>query len=224
MRKYDNVIFDLDGTLLNTKVGIVSSLIEMTSNLNLSQIPECDYNRFIGPPIEQSVREYYGFDELQTREAAMMFRKIYAEKHLFDAVPYENILDTLAKLKDSGLNLAIATYKRHDYAEKAIKYFGLDKYCNPYIGSDTDSRTTKTAIILACISKMNANVLRTVYIGDTEHDRIGAKEANIDFIGVTYGFGYNKNSRLEYSVDSPEKIINLILGEDNNNDLRLHTS
>lgn len=212
MRKYDNVIFDLDGTLLDTKAGIVSSLIDTAAYFSLSQIPEYDYNRFIGPPIEQSLCEYYKLDELQTKEMSAMFRKIYMEKYLFDAEPYENITDVLATLKNLGIQLAIATYKRYDYAEKVIKYFGLDKYCNPCIGSDSDTKATKTAIIRACISEMKADILQTVYIGDTEHDQIGAKGANIDFIGVTYGFGYDKNNKLEYSVDTPEKIIEIILG------------
>ena len=57
---------------------------------------------------------------------------------------------------------------------------------------------------------MQANTLRTVYVGDTEHDRIGAKEANIDFIGVTYGFGCNEINQTKCSVDNFEKIINHI--------------
>ena len=212
MQKYDNVIFDLDGTLLNSKSGVIKSLIDMATNLNLPQISKCDYNSFIGPPIEQSVRTYYGLDDLQTKEAAAMFRKIYVEKYLFDAVLYENVQETLSKLKDAGIELAIATYKRHDYTEKIVKHFGLDKYCSPCFGSDTDNRTTKTAIICACISKMNADTSQTVYVGDTEHDRIGAKEANIEFIGVTYGFGYSQNNHPECAVDSLEKITKIILG------------
>ena len=212
MPKYENAIFDLDGTLLDTKDGIIKSLSFMSSNLKLPPIPECKNNLFIGPPIEQSVREYYGLDDQKTTEAAAMFRKVYAESYLFEAVLYDGILNTLSSLKNNGIRLAIATYKRHDYAKKIIEHFGLNEFCNPCLGSDSACRNTKTAIILACIMEMNADVSRTVYIGDTEHDRVGAKETNIDFIGVTYGFGYIKGNCSKDFANTPAEIAEIILG------------
>jgi len=212
--KYKTAIFDLDGTLLNTRIGVVKSLIYMTSTLGLPPIPEDKYSFFIGPPIEQSVHEYFGFDELQTKETAALFRKVYAELYLFDAALYEGMLKTLARLKDKGVNLAIATYKRHDYAKKVIEYFGLAKFCNPCLGSDSVHRNTKAAIIRACMSEMNVDESQTVYIGDTEHDRLGARETDIDFIGVTYGFGYVQGNHLQNFANTPAEIAEIILGGD----------
>lgn len=213
MRKYDYVIFDLDGTLLNTKSGIISALIEAAAKLGLQQIPEHEYNSFIGPPIEQSVREYFELNDTQVKEAAAIFRKYYAEKYLFDAYPYEGVSETLKQLNNAAVKMAVATYKRHEYAVKVIEHFELNKYCFPCLGSNLDRRTTKTITIRECISEMNADIRRTVYIGDTEHDRIAASEAGIDFIGVTFGFGYGKENDLAISVDSFSEIAKVIIGE-----------
>jgi phosphoglycolate phosphatase len=211
LRKYDNAIFDLDGTLLNTKEGIVKSLIDMAADLRFPPIPESKYGFFIGPPIEQSLCEHYGLDDTQTKTAALVFRKFYTEQYLFEAIPYDGIINMLTLLKGKGVNLAIATYKRHDYTEKIIRHFNLDKYCSPCYGSDTESRTTKTAIIRACMADMNISASRTVYVGDTEHDRHGAEEAGIGFIGVTYGFGYTQ--KCHGFADTPDEIAGLILGD-----------
>ena len=212
MLSYNSVIFDLDGTLLNTKAGIVKSLIYVTESLDLPSIPESKYSFFIGPQIEHSLRDYFQLNEERTIEAASAFRKVYAEQYLFDAEPYDGILDMLASLKSSSLKLAIATYKRHDYAGKVIEHFGLNKYCNPCLGSDPEIRTTKALIISACMSEMNADPSRTVYVGDTEHDRLGAEKAGISFIGVTYGFGYTRNGN--GYCDTANAISEIILGGD----------
>jgi phosphoglycolate phosphatase len=181
----------------------------MSADLGFPPIPESKYSSFIGPPIEQSLCKHYSLDDTQTKTAAAVFRKFYTERYLFEAVPYEGIINMLTLLKSKGVNLAIATYKRHNYTEKIIKFFNLDKYCSPCYGSDTESRTTKTAIIKACMSDMNISTSRTVYVGDTEHDRHGAEGAGIEFIGVTYGFGYTQK-RYGFA-DTPDEIVGLIL-------------
>lgn len=210
-KRFDNVIFDLDGTLLNSKPGVVKSLISMTKQLNLPQIPEQDYYRFIGFPIEQSVREYYGIDEKKVTDAAAAFRKTYAEKFLFDAVLYDGVQNVLTELARNNIRLAIATYKSQLYLQDIIKHFQLDEYCHPIIGSAPDSLSTKVAIVNACIKDMSANTKRTVYIGDTENDRTSALECGVDFIGATYGYGYSKNQCPPPFANEPVELVNMIL-------------
>lgn len=208
MKKYDCVIFDLDGTLLNTELGIVASLREMTAQLSLPPILLSEYSRFIGPPIEQSVKEYFTLDDGRVAQAAKAFREVYTTHYLYDAEPYDGIVDLLEKLHRADIKSAIATYKRHDYAVKVIEHFGLDKFCCPCLGSNAEG-TSKSAIIQTCLSELNADISRSVYVGDTEHDRVGAAENGIDFIGVTYGFGFKPNG----TKVSVEKLTELLLME-----------
>jgi phosphoglycolate phosphatase len=211
LRKYDCAVFDLDGTLLNTERGIVNGLNDMTDKLGLKQIPPGDRRRFIGPPIEQSVRAYFGLDDRRAEEAAAVFRTVYASRYLFEAVPYHGVAEMLRRLTDGGMRCAIATYKRHDYAVKLTERFGFDKYCRPCLGSDTKELALKEKIILECVKRMGGEASRTLYIGDTEHDRVGAKQAGIDFLGVTYGFGFIPGK--ESFADTPAQITELIPGK-----------
>lgn len=210
MKNYDSAIFDLDGTLLDSQAGAIKSLADTAAVFGLAPVPESKYDSFIGPPIERSLQEHYGLDAAQTKEAAAKFRKIYEERYLFEATVYDGVTDMLARLKSGGVSLAIATYKRHDYAVKIIRHFNLDQYCYPCLGSDTENRTTKSTIIRACMSEMKAGALRAVYVGDTEHDQRGAEEAGTAFIGVTYGFGYTQ-SRPGFA-DTADQIAEFILG------------
>lgn len=153
MRNYDTVIFDLDGTLLDTKAGVIKSIQYTVAHLGLSPVNEHEYDLFIGPPIEQSLMYYYGLDEQQTKMAAAMFREMYSTKFLFTAISYVGVLEALAILKAEGNRLAVATYKRHDYAVKLIEYFGLNQLCDPRLGFDSALRKTKASIIkVGCLS------------------------------------------------------------------------
>ena len=189
MKRYHYVIFDLDGTLLNTEPGIVLSLRDMTAQLCLPEIPPSDYRHFIGPPIEISVHDYFGLSKAEATQAAKVFRDAYSNKYLFEATPYDGIIPLLDRLRSYEIKIAIATYKRHDYAVRVMEHFGLTTYCYPCLGSNAE-RTSKAAIIQSCMDILSADPSQAVYIGDTEHDHRGAEECGIDFIGVSYGFGF----------------------------------
>ena len=112
---------------------------------------------------------------------------------------------------------AIATYKREDYAKKLINNYYFEKYVDCIYGSDNNNFLKKSDIIEKCIVKSNIiDRNRIVMVGDTEFDYIGAKEANIDFISVNYGFGFK--DRLKKlgvyhigCVDNPMEILNYII-------------
>jgi len=209
--KYENVIFDLDGTLLDSEPGVVKSFIDMADKLNLPQISDSEYHRFIGMPIEQSIRDCYKLNNYQVTEAATMFRRIYREKYLFDAELYDGVYETLTELKKTGIMLAIATFKSQVYLYDIIKHYKLDELFYTCVGSNPEGLTTKAAIIRACMSEMNADTLSTVYIGDTENDRISAKECNIDFIGVTYGYGYKPNERTPPFARNFVEVLDIVI-------------
>ena len=94
----------------------------------------------------------------------------------------------------------MATYKREDYAIDLMKHFGLDKYFDTICGADNDNRLTKTDILQSCIKNLTKEKEEVVLIGDSIHDGKAAKETGIDFIGVTYGFGFkSKDDMKEYN-------------------------
>lgn len=210
-KKFEAAIFDLDGTLLNSEPGIGKSLDAMTVAMGLPSIDAGDRRKFIGPPIEESVRDHFGLSESQAAGAALAFRRIYVERYLFEAEPYEGVYEMLSALQESGIQLAIATNKRHHYATTVIEHFGFDKYLPIYLGSDVDVRPTKSSSISACLGALDVDARRSVYIGDTDSDRVGAASVDVNFIGVTYGFGFTHGSEPPVCAASPRGLVNLIV-------------
>lgn len=195
---YKYVIFDLDGTLLDTSVGIFKSIDYTICKLGLLNLPQNIKESFIGPPIYDSFRKYYQLDTETCRQATEIFRNIYKDKFLLEAIPYEGIFEMLTELKQQNSKMAVATNKRHDYATKLLKFFEFDKYFDFMFGSDPDNRLKKSDIICECLHKLKVDKFNeSVMIGDTLHDYYGACEAGIDFIGVKYGFGFKNDEDLE---------------------------
>lgn len=186
-----NVIFDLDGTLLDTREGIVESARYAAKTLGYPELPRETMLSFIGPPIQQSFMTHYGCDPHTAQEAANLFRTYYKEKALLKAVPYAGIYDLCGTLKSWGINMAVATYKREDYALTLLRHFHFHEYCAVMHGADGDNRLKKRDIIQLCLQELTALRAESVLVGDTVQDAAGAEEAGIPFLAVTYGFGFH---------------------------------
>lgn len=200
---YDCILFDLDGTLMDTSVGVLKAVEYTVKEMNLEELDQEVLKTFIGPPIYESFKKYYDMDQETVDKATEIFRNAYKDIFLFDAIAYEGIYDLLAKLRKSGYKLAVATNKRHDYTMKLLEHYDfVDKF--DYIcGSDFENKLKKSDIILKCLDELGIKDKdRAVIIGDTIHDYNGAQKAGIKFIGVTYGFGLHTKEDLELITDS----------------------
>ena len=158
---------------------------------------------------------HYGMDEAGAQEAAPRFRSYYQEKAVFKAKPYPGLIETLKALSGNGIVLGVATYKREDYAVQVLQHFGISPYCKSMHGADNLNRLRKSDIVEMCIKELGVDRKGVVLVGDTEHDAVGAANAGIDFIGVTFGFGFKTESDVgRYPnigcVDSLEQIVELI--------------
>ena len=217
MKRYDAVIFDLDGTLLDTAEGIYRSVGYVIEKLNLtSPTPEV-MRTFIGPPMQHSFARIYGLDKDAADRAAAMFRDRYKEDDILLAAPYEGIYETLEALGEAGIKTAVATYKRQDYAEKILVHFGFDRICDAMCGSDFEGKLTKKDIIDNAIKAVTSSEdARVVMVGDSDNDAIGAAERGVDFIAVTYGFGFaDSTAAAEFenigTASTPKDILRFVL-------------
>lgn len=211
-----NIIFDLDGTLLDTSEGILESVKYAASVIGYPDLPEETWLKFIGPPVQNSFMEYYGCSEEEAQEAADIFRDYYKDIALLKAKPYEGIYELCEALKANGFKMAVATYKREDYALKLLNHFSFNEYCISMHGADNSNVLKKEDIIRMCQSEMNASNDDSVLIGDTIHDALGAEKSYTPFLAVTYGFGFkNKDDVKGYQnigiADSPKEIADILL-------------
>lgn len=190
MSKYKIALWDLDGTLLDTGDGIIASVFYTIQKEELPTLSKEELQKFIGPPVQDSFQRMYQVDKKEADRLAAVFRQQYKEVDLLKAVPYDNIYDILTLLRERGVKIAVATYKREDYALRLLTHYNFDRYCDIIHGSDLEGRLSKADIIRLCIKEAGVSTDEAVMIGDTCHDAKGAAELGIDFIGVLYGFGF----------------------------------
>lgn len=187
---FDNVLFDLDGTLLDTSEGIVESVLYAARQMGSDELPIEMLLQFIGPPLQQSFAKVYGFNAADAELATSLFREHYMGGAWQKAIPYDGIIEVCKCLKKGGKKLAVATYKRESIAIAVLKHFDLERYCGSIRGADGDGMRSKADIINLCIEDIGGIKAKTVLVGDTNNDANGAKKAGVSFLAVTYGFGY----------------------------------
>ncbi|WP_156317591.1 HAD family hydrolase [Bacillus sp. CHD6a] len=217
MAAYKIILFDLDGTLSDPKEGITKSVHYALEKMDILEPDTDKLETFIGPPLQVSFAEYYGFDQKESERAIDFYRERFKEKGMYENVLYPSIHLLLASLKESGYVLVVATSKPTVFAEQIIKHFELEQYFQLIVGSNLNgTRSSKTEIIQHILDKYTEFYPNDfVMIGDRKHDIIGAKNTGIDSIGVTYGYGSReeiKEAEPTYTVSSVEHLMDLLLG------------
>ena len=210
-----NVVFDLDGTLLDTSEGIIESAVYAARQLGYDALPHETMLRFVGPPIQQSLMTFYGCDPETAQKGAEFFRDYYKTTALLKATAYNGIFELCSVLQKNGVNMAVATYKREDYALMLLRHFGFDQYCVSMHGADNLNVLKKEDIVRLCQQEMGAENENSVLIGDTEHDALGALKSHTPFLAVTYGFGFKSEDDIKYphigTASCPMEIADIIL-------------
>jgi len=191
------VIFDVDGTLLNTEEGILSSAKYAIEEHGKPMPSDNILRTFIGPPIADSFAKEFNVKGKELSDMVKTFRDRYKGEDLLKAKPYPGIYDVLDGLRQSGLKAAVATYKRQDYAETIMRHFGFDSYTDIIYGADSNNKLKKKDIIRNCITAAGIESGEAVMVGDSDNDAIGAESLGIKFIAVTYGFGFHSRSEAE---------------------------
>lgn len=209
--KYKTIIFDLDGTLLDTSPGIFGSVRYAEELLKLPSINESKLKKFLGPPPKMMYAEIYGLSEEKAFLAAKAHRKYGMEKAVYQAKKYEGMDDVLKEFHKRGLNIAVATLKKQTIAEKILDVYELSPLIDIIVGMDDAETLTKSETIKKVIESTGSNAV--VMIGDSEYDFVGAKDAGVDFIGVTYGFGFSENETYPFvTASEPKYLLSLVLG------------
>lgn len=188
---YNTVIFDVDGTLLDSSQGVATAVKKVIKDFGLNSLSEKELQIFIATsPIQKAFMEFCRVDENIAQKCADEYRKIYINGDLYNATVYEGIVDLLESLKKQGYNLGIASYKRQDTLDKILFHFGLDKYFQRIYGADSENKLTKKDILEKCIKDLNAQPNETVFVGDSLSDGLASIDVGCKFIAVTYGFGF----------------------------------
>ncbi|OAB47028.1 HAD family hydrolase [Paenibacillus antarcticus] len=205
--QFQNILFDLDGTLTDPKLGITQAVQYALSRFDIVENDLDKLEPFIGPPLAGSFAEYYGFSELDCKKAVEYYREYFSDRGLYENEVYVGILQLLQSLINQRRMLIVATSKPTVFAERIIQHFEMTPYFTHIYGSNLDgTRSDKGEIIRAIIEDNNLDKSQTVMIGDRKHDIIGAHKNDIASIAVEYGYG----SHEELTVSKPTYIVKTV--------------
>lgn len=211
-KKY--ILFDLDGTLTNPMMGITKSVRYALNYYGIEVDDLRDLLPFIGPPLRESFRDFYGFDEVKAQEAVEKYREYFSVDGLFDNEVYEGIEACLKELKANGKVLLLATSKPEKFAKQILEHFDLAKYFTFIGGSEFNAREKKAEVIEYVLTANHVNTDDAIMVGDRKHDIIGAHENNLTCVGVLYGFGSIEelqDNKADYIVESVKSLELLLL-------------
>ncbi|MCR1960369.1 phosphoglycolate phosphatase [Thomasclavelia cocleata] len=211
-RKY--ILFDLDGTLTDPMMGITKSVRYALNYYGINVDSLNDLLPYIGPPLRDSFKEFYGFDDDKANEAVNKYREYFATEGIFDNKVYEGIPECLQKLKDAGKILLVATSKPEKFAKQIIEYFDLDKYFDFIGGSEFNGREKKADVIKYVLKANHIDASKAIMVGDRRYDIIGAHENDLPCVGVLYGYGSLeelKGNRADYLADTIIELTSLLL-------------
>ena len=214
MKKFDTLLFDLDGTLTDSTEGILNCLIYAIERMGF-EVPE-DTNIFLGPPIRQSFAEFLGMNGEQVDEAVRIFRERYSDTGLFENRVYDGIPGMLERLKSGGKRLMVATSKPQVYAVRIFERFGLAQYFEIVGGAELDgSRDYKDEVIEYVLAKAGITDRSTVLmIGDRRQDVLGAHKTDIECMGILWGYGSAEEltqAGADYIARTPQEAADMLL-------------
>ena len=189
--KQKHILFDLDGTIVRSDLGITKGVQKSLEHFGIYEELD-DLKKFVGPPMVESYTNFYGFSLEQYKEALDVCHDYYRTVGIFECELYEGIEEMLDSLSKE-YKLYVATSKPEREARRVIDHFGLDKYFTFVGGSDGDfntKRATKTAVI-EYVLETNKIMDRgfAIMVGDKSHDIVGAGNAGLKSVGVLYGYG-----------------------------------
>lgn len=214
MKSYNPILFDLDGTLTDPGEGIRNSVAHALRYYGI-QMSTAELNRFIGPPLAEGFQKFCGFSVGQAAEAVEHYREYYREKGMLENRVYDGIPELLAHLREAGKVLAVATSKPEVFACQILRHYRLDDCFQVIAGSELDgSRSKKHEVVTFALSRcpMSASGM-AVLVGDRWHDVEGARQAGIDAVGVTFGYGSEEEllsagaPSIAHSVTELEQIL-----------------
>ncbi|MBE0365276.1 phosphoglycolate phosphatase [Pseudoalteromonas ulvae UL12] len=212
--QFDNktlVIFDLDGTLLDSAPDLALAINLMLTDLGFEAAPEPVIRSWVGNGAQTLVSralQYCGCDSSQDsshfNDALVIFLAHYQAHLTTHSVLYNGVFDTLMQLKQSGLQLALVTNKPMRFIDPILSDFKLRDVFSITLGGDSLAvKKPHPEPLLHTCEQLGTSVEQAVMVGDSKNDILAAKAANMQSVGLTYGYNYNE----AISLQSPDVVL-----------------
>lgn len=212
---YRAVIFDLDGTLLNTLEDLRDGVNYVLALRGYPERSLEEIRRFVGNGIGKLIERVVPKEvtEEEREEILKEFRPYYTEHCRIKTGPYNGIMELLKELKERNIKMAIVSNKNDAAVKELAKYY-FSEYINVAIGECAGiQKKPSPDSVFKAISLLGEEKEQAVYVGDSEVDRETAANAGMDCISVTWGFrdeALLKSLGPEYLIHKPEEIIRIV--------------
>ncbi|MEM9640153.1 MAG: HAD hydrolase-like protein [Pseudomonadota bacterium] len=182
------IFLDLDGTLIDPKEGITTSIQYALKEIGADVPDQEDLTWCIGPPLWSSFDVLLG-PGADLDHAVSLYRERFGTEGLYEAEPYDGIGEMLMDLRETGAGLWVATSKYKGYAQTIIEHFGISAWVDGLFGSELDgTRADKTALLAHALDETGVDPARTVMLGDRKYDIDGARNNDIPSVGALWGY------------------------------------
>ncbi len=214
MKKYQYILWDMDGTISNTYEGVSRSLMQAFERYGIEW--EGDYSCFIGPPMRESLPQYAGVPEDLVEDVIAKFRERYNPIGVYECELFPGVRETLEAFQNAGTVQVIASSKPEERCREIVRQFELTDLFNDVVGASMDGRIdTKIEVLDEAFRRFRERDPHfakedCVLIGDTKYDADGAREAGIDCIGVGYGFGTTEEMLEHGAIKVYEDLAELV--------------
>ena len=196
-KKYSYIVFDLDGTLMDTYPGVAVSFTKAEQELGLRHLSDKELRTVIGPALEDSFYRLYGLEGEDNQRALDVFNRLYATMEGAGNSPFYSGMEEMLKgLKAKGCKLSVATMKPWIFTRICLEAKGISDLFDSVACYQDNSGVSKGQLILQTLQEMGGRPEEAIMLGDTASDGRGAAEAGVDFAAVTWGFGFQSEADL----------------------------
>lgn len=209
------VVFDLDGTLLDTSEGIFKTANTVAGIMGYAECRDLErFSLFVGPPLHVGFSKVFGLEGEENRKAVVTYKKLYRSTGINLYRYYPGLVEVVAALKNDGFRLGVATLKNEAAAKDMLSSSRYDGLFDVIKGSDEAETLTKAMLLETVCEKLHVSVSSAMLVGDSESDENGAREAGLRFLPVSWGFGFHDRDKngSEFATD-PSRLYDMIIKE-----------